>query len=55
MTNITKILWAIAISLILINSVYFSLKLKFPQLKFINIFKSLQKEEKMIKFLLKTL
>lgn len=46
MTNITKILWAIAISLILINSIYFSLKLKFPQLKFINIFKSLQKEEK---------
>ena len=46
MTNITKILCAIAISLILINSVYFSLKLKFSQLKFINIFKSLQKEEK---------
>ena len=38
---INKLLWVIAISFILINSVYFTVKLKFPQLKIISTLKSL--------------
>lgn len=40
---INKIIWAIAISLILINSIYYSVKLKFPQFKLLKILKSLKK------------
>lgn len=40
---INKILWAIAISLILINSIFYSVKLKFPQFKLLKILKSLKK------------
>ena len=38
---INKLLWAIAISLILVNSIYFSKKLHFPQLKIIKAIKSI--------------
>lgn len=40
---INKIIWAIAISLILINSIYYSVKLKLPQFKLLKILKSLKK------------
>ena len=41
MQNINKILWAIAIVMIFINSIYFSIKLKFPQLKIRTIIKTI--------------
>lgn len=37
-----KLLWSIAISFIIINSIYFSLKLRFPQFKLISALKSIQ-------------
>lgn len=40
---INKILWAVAISLIIINSIYYTIKLKFPQFKILKILKSLKK------------
>lgn len=44
---INKELWAVAISLIMINSIYFSIKLHFPQLKLIQAIKSIKiKNEK---------
>lgn len=46
MVIINKILWSIAISLILVNSIYFSCKLKFPQLKVKKAIKSLRSNEK---------
>lgn len=42
MEIINKILWSIAISLIIINSIYFTIKLKGPQFKFISLIKSLK-------------
>ena len=41
---ISKLLWAIAISLLLMNSIYFSIKLRFPQFKLSKIFKSIKRE-----------
>ena len=38
--NLNKILWAVAISFIFLNSIYFSFKLKFPQLKIRTIIKN---------------
>ena len=38
--NLNKILWAVAISFIFLNSIYFSFKLKFPQLKIRMIIKN---------------
>ena len=38
--NLNKILWAVAISIIFLNSIYFSFKLKFPQLKIRTIIKN---------------
>lgn len=47
MANINKIIWAVAIAMIFLNSIYFSIKLKFPQLKLKIILKTiLKKEEK---------
>ena len=46
MQNINKILWAIAISMIFLNSIYFSFKLKFPQLKIKTILKTIFAKEK---------
>lgn len=46
MENINKLLWAVAISLILINSIYYTIRLKFPQFKLINVLKSLKLEQK---------
>ena len=46
MELINKILWPLAISLILINSIYYTIKLNFPQLRLISIFKSLRKKDK---------
>ena len=43
---INKILWSIAISIIIINSIYFSIKLKYPQFKIINTIKSIKKSKK---------
>lgn len=43
---INKILWAVAISLILINSIYYTIKLKFPQFRLITIAKSLKNTKK---------
>ncbi len=40
---INKLIWAVAISFILLNSIYYTLKLKFPQFKFLTILKSLKK------------
>ncbi len=42
---INKIIWAVAISFILLNSIYYSLKLKFPQFSIKNIIKSLKKSK----------
>lgn len=42
MEILNKILWSIAMSLIIINSIYYSIVLKFPQLKLINVIKSLK-------------
>lgn len=44
--SINKILWAVAISLILINSIYYTIKLKFPQFRLITIAKSLKNTKK---------
>ena len=44
--NIKAVLWAIVTVLIIVNGAYFSLKLKFPQLNFIKIKKSLKNENK---------
>ena len=41
----TKILWIIATSLILTNSIYFSIKIKFPQLKIVKSLKSIRKNK----------
>lgn len=46
MELINKILWALAISLILINSIYYTIKLKFPQFKLLTIIKSLKTNKK---------
>lgn len=46
MELLNKILWPIAISLILINSIYYTIKLKFPQFKLITILKSLKTKDK---------
>ena len=43
---INKLLWSIAISLIIVNSIYFSLKLHFPQFKIIKAIKELQTTKK---------
>ena len=40
---INKLFWSIAISLIIVNSIYFSLKLRFPQIKIIKAIKSINK------------
>ena len=45
MEMINKILWPLAISLILINSIYYTIKLRFPQFRLISILKSLNKEK----------
>lgn len=45
MTILNKVLWIIAISLILMNSIYLSIKLKFPQLKIKKIIKSLKSDK----------
>lgn len=45
MTIINKVIWSIAISLIFFNSIYFSFKLKFPQLKFKTIKKTLNNKK----------
>ncbi len=42
---INKILWIIAISLIITNSIYFSIKLSFPQLKIIQIKQSIKENK----------
>lgn len=44
--KINKIIWAIAIAMIFINSIYYSFKLKFPQLRFKKLFTSLKEENK---------
>lgn len=44
--HIKKIIWAIAISLIIINGIYYSFKLKFPQFKIFKILKTFFKKEK---------
>ena len=46
METINKTLWSIAISLIAINSAYFSIKLRFPQFKLIKALKSLKAKGK---------
>ena len=46
MEYINKTIWVIAISLILINSIYYSIILKFPQFRLLNIIKSLKKQTK---------
>ncbi|MGN0993049.1 MAG: amino acid carrier protein [Bacilli bacterium] len=45
MELIIKVIWAVAISLILINSIYYSVKLKFPQVRIIKIIKSLKNQK----------
>ena len=45
MEIINKILWAITISLILLNSIYFSIKLKFPKVKISKFTKKTTKKE----------
>ena len=42
---INKIFWAIAISMIFLNAIYFSIKLKFPQLRFKKIFQAIKNKE----------
>ena len=42
--QINKIIWAIAIAMIFTSSIYFSLKLKFPQIKINKIFKYLKEQ-----------
>lgn len=46
MEYINKTIWLIAISLILINSIYYSIILKFPQFRLLNIIKSLKRQTK---------
>lgn len=46
MAILTKILWAVAIAMIFLNSIYFSIKLKFPQLRIRMILKTILKKEK---------
>ncbi len=41
-----KIIWTIAIAIIFLNSIYFSIKLKFPQFRLIKMFKTVFKKEK---------
>lgn len=43
LNTLNKTLWAIAISLILLNSIYFSLKLRFPQFHIFSALKSINK------------
>lgn len=45
MQQINKILWTIAIVIIFINSIYFSIKLKFPQLKIFVMLKTIFTKE----------
>ena len=45
MDIINKLLWSLAISLIIINSIYYSIKLKFPQFHFKAMLKSLKKSQ----------
>lgn len=42
---INKIIWTIAISMILVSSIYYSILLKFPQLKFKKMYKSLKEKD----------
>ena len=44
--NIKDVLWAIVTVFIITSGLYFSFKLKFPQLRFIKIIKSLKSENK---------
>ncbi len=44
--KISKLIWGIAIIMIFASSIYYSFKLKFPQLRFIELFKSLKDEKK---------
>ena len=46
MEYINKTIWVIAISLILINSIYYSIILKIPQFRLLNIMKSLKRQTK---------
>ena len=46
MKQIEAIIWAVVTSLIIVSSIYFSIKLKTPQLKFKKICKSLKNEDK---------
>ena len=43
---IKKILWSIAISMIIVNSIYYSIKLHFPQFKLIKTLKCIKKDNK---------
>ena len=45
MIILNKVLWIIAINFILINSIYLSIKLKFPQFKIKKIIKSIKREK----------
>lgn len=45
LNTINKIIWAVAISMIFLNALYFSIKLKFPQLRIKKIIKSLKSKE----------
>ena len=42
---INKLLWAIAIAMIFLNAIYFSIKLKFPQLRLKKIFQAIKTKE----------
>lgn len=46
MELLNKILWSIAITMIFLNSIYYSYKLKFPQIKWGKILKILKEKEK---------
>ena len=43
---INKIIWAVAISFIFLNSIYFSIKLKYPQLHIKRIIKNITSKNK---------
>lgn len=42
---INKIIWTIAIAFIFLNSIYFTIKLKFPQFRLVKLFKTVLKKE----------
>lgn len=46
MEILNKALWSLAISLIIINSIYFSIKLKFPQVRLISLIKAIRDSKK---------